>query len=83
MTDRLTATVPLAIVLGLCALALACGPTTTPQVRSAYALETARCVANERAIVDREATTYAQDIADLATERLRCDAALAEIGGAP
>jgi hypothetical protein len=48
-------------------------------LRAAYATEAARCVANERAIVDRQGTTEEQDRADLALERTRCDAALAGI----
>lgn len=60
----------------------ACG-STTPQVRSDYAAEVVRCVAAERAIVDRPGTTEEQDRLDLQAERLRCDAALASVGGAP
>jgi Tfp pilus assembly protein PilV len=49
----------------------------------AYTAEVALCIANERAIVDREGTSREQDAADLAAERARCDAALAAIGGEP
>lgn len=51
-----------------------CG--ATPGQREAYALETARCIANERAIVERDSGPE-QDEIDLAIERARCDAALA------
>lgn len=66
----------------LAALLTACsGPTAA--VRTAYSVEVAHCIANERAIVDRQGTTEEQDRADLAAERARCDAALsaAEHGG--
>jgi hypothetical protein len=56
-----------------------CG--ASAEVRSAYSIETMRCIANERAIVDRQGTTEEQDRADLEIERSRCDAALAAIGG--
>ncbi len=49
-------------------------------VRSAYALEQARCLANERQIIDRE-SSEAEDDRDMAAERARCDAALLAIGG--
>lgn len=52
------------------------------ETRARYSLEAARCVANERSIVDREGTTEAQDRADMTAERARCDAALAEIEAA-
>lgn len=73
----------LAVLLaaGLAAHATGCG--ASPETRAAYAAETERCIANERAIVDRTGTTEAQDREDLATERARCDAARAAIGGAP
>lgn len=57
-----------------------CG-TASLETRTAYSIEAAHCVANERAIVDREGTTREQDEADLAAERARCDAALLTIGG--
>ena len=64
----------------VCVVALsACG--ASAQTRTAYGVEEARCIANERAIVDRHGTTLAQDQADLATERARCDAALHAIEG--
>jgi hypothetical protein len=59
------------------AVLTACGPST--QLRIAYSTEVARCTTNERAIVDRADTTLEQDQTDLATERTRCDAALAAI----
>ena len=57
---------------------------TSMQVRFAYSIEVARCIANEQAIIDRTGTTEEQDYADLIAERDRCDAALASIvhGGA-
>lgn len=60
----------------LCALVVAlgcasCGGATTDQ-RVDYAAEVARCVAAERAIVDRESTAE-QDAADLAALRAECD----------
>lgn len=69
-----------AAVVALPAWISACGGATA-EVRTAYSVEVARCVANERAIVDRQGTTADQDRADLAAERARCDAALAAIGG--
>lgn len=60
------------LVLGYCS---GCGG-ASPEVRSAYAIEQAHCLANERAIVDRAGTTYEDDRAALAAERARCDAAL-------
>jgi hypothetical protein len=51
-----------------------CGAASSEQ-RSAYAIEQARCIANERAIVDR-VSTEEEDRRDLAAERARCDAAL-------
>lgn len=61
----------------LCALAAVlpgCGASAATQ--GAYALEQARCIANEREIVDRQGSTLAEDQAALAAERARCDAAL-------
>jgi hypothetical protein len=49
------------------------------QLRTAYATEVARCIANERSIVDRVGTSAEQDQTDLEAERTRCDAALATI----
>jgi hypothetical protein len=57
----------------------ACGGTTA-EIRTAYAIEQARCLINERAIIDRVGTTQEQDEADFAAERARCDAALMAIG---
>lgn len=51
-----------------------CGASAATQ--SAYALEQARCIANEREIVDRPDTTEEQDRQDMTAERARCDAAL-------
>ena len=64
-------------------LILLTGCGASAELRARYATEVARCTANERAIVDRQGTTYEQDRADLEVERARCDAALAAIGGAP
>ena len=72
---------PALVALALLSMGVSCG--ASEQVRAAYSIEVARCVANERAIVDREGTTREQDEADLAAERVRCDAALDAIGGAP
>lgn len=68
------------LAFGLMLLA-SCG--ASERVRVAYASEVALCIANERAIIDREGTSREQDEADLAAERARCDAALVAIGGAP
>jgi hypothetical protein len=68
------------LVVALAAwLASGCGASTA--VRMAYSQEVARCIANERAIVDREGTTREQDYDDLDAERARCDAALEAIEG--
>jgi len=56
-----------------------CG--ASAELRTRYATEVARCVANERAIVDRQGTSYEQDRDDLDVERARCNAALDQIGG--
>lgn len=69
------------VSLALLLMGASCG--ASEQLRAAYAIEVARCVANERSIVDREGTTREQDVADLAAERIRCDAALDAIGGTP
>jgi hypothetical protein len=51
---------------------------------SAYSIEAARCIANERVIIERTGTTEEQDRADMAAERARCDHELSLIvGGAP
>lgn len=70
-------------VLLMVALTPLCGCGASAATRSAYALEQARCIANERSIIDREGTTEEQDRADMASERARCDAALdaIEAGG--
>jgi hypothetical protein len=84
MTDRATSIIPLGIVLWLCGLATAlscCG--ASPEVRQSYAVEVARCIAAERAIVDRQGTTEAEDVAALAVVRAERDATLQTIGGAP
>lgn len=56
-----------------------CG--ASAELRTRYATEVARCIANERAIVDRQGTSYEQDLEDLDAERARCNAALEQIGG--
>ena len=73
----------LVLVLALAAgpVLVGCGAQLTASQREALAVETQRCVANERAIVDRPDTTEEQDRADLAAERSRCDAARAAIVG--
>jgi hypothetical protein len=60
------------------ALTSGCGG-VSPAVREAYAIEQARCLANEREIIARQGTTEAQDEEDFAAERARCDAALQAI----
>ena len=69
------------LVLALGAATVGCGAQLTASQREALAVETQRCLANERAIVDRPDTTEEQDRADLAAERERCDAARAAIVG--
>jgi hypothetical protein len=61
--------------IGIAVQCSGCGGATAEQ-RTAYAVEQARCLANERAIVDREGTSYELDRYDLEQERARCDAAL-------
>ena len=76
--------VPPIMLWFLVALALVthgCG--ATGELRTAYAVEQARCLANERAIIAREGTTREQDELDYSTEQARCDAELVRIGGAP
>lgn len=72
----------LACVAVMCASAwlTACGG-TTGATRTAYSVEVAHCIAAERAIIDRTGTTEAQDRADMAAERARCDARLSQISG--
>lgn len=65
----------------LSALIVGCGATVSAEVRHRYAVEVARCVSNERTIVDRQGTSYEQDRDDLDVERARCNAALEQIGG--
>lgn len=67
-----------ALAIGCALLLGACGGASA-EVRAAYSVEVARCIANERAIVDRQGTTREQDQSDLAAERARCDAALQAI----
>lgn len=69
------------IALGVVMLAASCG--ASEQIRASYAAEVALCIANERAIVDREGTSREEDEAALVAERARCDAALEAIGGRP
>ncbi len=54
-----------------------CGATNTTRV--SYAAELAKCISNERVILERTGTTETQDRRDLAAERARCDAELARI----
>ena len=68
-------------VLWLCALACALSCGASPEVRVSYATETARCLANEREIIERVGTTREEDDAAFLAERARCDAALAAIAG--
>lgn len=68
------AIVVLAVVALVAMLSQGCGASAATQ--GAYALEQARCLANERQIVDQQGTTLAEDQAALAAERARCDAAL-------
>ena len=56
-----------------------CG--ASAELRTRYATEVSRCIANERAIIDRQGTSYEQDREDLDVERVRCNAALQQIGG--
>lgn len=75
--------VPPALVL-LVALGVAasgCGAQLTAEQRTAYAIRTQLCLAQERAIVDRQGTTEEQDAADLAASRAQCDADRAAIVG--
>jgi hypothetical protein len=62
-------------VVALSVLLASCGGASM-ETRTAYAVEVAKCIANEQAIVDRSGTTEEQDYADLTAERNRCDAAL-------
>jgi len=57
------------------------GCVASAELRARYATEVARCTANERAIVDRQGTSFEEDQRDLLLERNRCDAALAAIEG--
>ena len=73
---------PVGVITGVGATASSgCGPSVTPETRTLYAIEQARCVESEEAIVARQGTTEAQDQADLAAERARCDAALRAVEG--
>ena len=63
----------LVLVLALSAARSGAARGSQPAEREALAVETQRCLANERAIVDRPDTTEGQDRADLASERSRCD----------
>lgn len=60
-------------------LLVGCGPGISQELRVSYATEVARCIANEREIVNRQGTTAEQDRDDLEAERARCDAALRAI----
>ena len=68
-----TSAVLLALAVG--SQLMGCGASVSDSQRTAYAQEVAQCEANERAIVARQGTSYAQDQADLEAERVRCDAA--------
>ncbi len=70
-----------ALVAAVALVLASCG--ASAELRARYATEVARCTANERAIVEREGTSYEDDREALEVERARCDAALAAIGGAP
>lgn len=61
--------------IGLALVLAACGGVSAA-TRASYSAEVARCIAAERAIIERQGTTYEQDQRDLAVERARCDAAL-------
>jgi hypothetical protein len=73
----------LMVIVGTALLLSGASCGASADIRTRYAVEVARCTANERAIVDREGTSLEQDREDLEVERARCDAALAAIGGAP
>ena len=64
----------------LAVMAAGCGGASA-EVRTAYAVEQARCLANERAIIDRAGTSYDDDVEAMRVERARCDAALRAIYG--
>ncbi len=82
--------IALGLVLGtVCAWAYwlsGCGGASA-EVRTAYAVEQAACLANERAIIDEPCGTLdaeacrARDYEAMRVERARCDAALAAIYG--
>jgi hypothetical protein len=72
-----------AAIVFCAALSMGASCGASEAIRVAYATEVALCIANERAIVDREGTSREQDLADLDAERARCNAALAAIGGEP
>lgn len=57
------------------------GCVASAEIRTRYATEVARCITNERSIIDRQGTSYEQDRDDLDVERARCNAALQQIGG--
>ncbi len=69
---------PLALGLSFAIAAQGCGASAV--TRSSYALEQARCLANEREIIERVSTAE-EDDRDMAIERARCDAALDAIEG--
>ena len=66
-----------AVIVATALLAYGCGGASA-ETRRSYAAIVAECEANEMVIVARPGTTAASDAADLAAERVRCDAALAE-----
>jgi hypothetical protein len=65
-----------AVMLVVAVVALLDGCGASNEFRVEYALEQARCIANEREIIRRPDTTYEEDVEALELERLRCDAAL-------
>ena len=71
--------------LVLLALVTACGGRLSDAARADLAVETQRCLLQEREIVDRMDTSELEDREALRIERARCDAARAAIveGSAP
>lgn len=59
------------LLLVVAGATVGCGASV--QTRTNYALEQARCIANQKEIVDREGTTYDQDYEDMVAEIARCD----------
>ena len=65
----------------LAVLLASCGGASV-ETRTLYSLESARCVANERAIIDTEYESVESAQAAWEAERARCDAALHQIESA-